>query len=399
MEISVAKIRTKLIQQREKVNNIYLIIWCIYYVYMFLGTTMLNDKWLVLPYRICVVFTMLIVVYRVISIDNLKTSIFDLLLIVSIIFITGKYYMVHHLKLWFIWGLMIIAARDVKFDQIVKVSVISGIIIMILAFIFSQLGLVEDLIYNTRGKAAHAFGICYTTDCAAHVLFIVMGICYLKNGNLKILDYIILCLITLLLYITTRARNNSICIGILLFASIIYSFLLKKNKITAFSRRVISIIFILFPFIFALATIYITINFSTDIHWMVKLDSVLGGRYRMGNEAFENYGISLWGEMIPQVGRARTTIFPSNYFCLDISYILVFLEKGIAIFSLMIIMLLKTLIKIRKNLYLMGIIVLIALQCTVEHHWMELAYNYFLLIAFAKMNSERDAIYREETIY
>ncbi len=389
--IKAKDLRCRMIAKKGIVDNIFLIIWAIYYSYMFLGTTMISDKWLVLPYRLSMVIGAIIVVYRIITLE--KNDVWNFILMCFMAVATGGFLLFRHLKIYFIMALMIVAAKDVEFDRILKLTLIIGTLIMAVALISSQIGLVEDLVYFHRGANRHSLGISYTTDCAAHVFYLAAGYFLIKKGQLKAIEYIFFICLTILLYYMTRARNNTICLLLLIFATVIYQ-LLFKNSFTGKGlttlRYVLGGAFILFFLGCILIAIFLMITYKNDGGIITYIDNIfLGNRIGMGNTAYIEHGLKLFGSDIPQMGYGRTTIAPEWYFCLDSSYMLVLLERGILIFIMMIAMTLKVMIKgIKNNIYLTGIMALIALQCLVEHHWMELAYNFFLLATFAAINCE-----------
>ena len=389
--IKAKDLRYRMIAKKGIVDNIFLIIWAIYYSYMFLGTTMISDKWLVLPYRLSMVIGAIIVVYRIITLE--KNDVWNFILMCFMAVATGGFLLSRHLKIYFIMAVMIVAAKDVKFDRIVKLTLIIGTLIMAVAFIGSQIGIVEDLVYFHRGANRHSLGISYTTDCAAHVFYLAAGYFLIKKGQLKAIEYIFFICLTILLYYLTRARNNAICLVLLIFATVIYQFFIKSfftSENGTNVRYVLGGVFILFFLSCILIAIFLMITYKNDGGIITYIDNIfLGNRIGMGNTAYIEHGLKLFGSDIPQMGYGRTTIAPEWYFCLDSSYMLVLLERGILIFIMMIAMTLKIMIRgIKNNIYLTGIMALIALQCLVEHHWMELAYNFFLLATFAAINCE-----------
>ena len=88
------------------------------------------------------------------------------------------------------------------------------------------------------------------------------------------------------------------------------------------------------------------------------------------------------------MGKGGTSIDPEWYFFLDISYVSILMCKGAAVFASMLVMELRCIIKcINKNVYLLMIFAIIALECSIEHHFGELIYNYFLLAVFANLDN------------
>jgi len=284
---------------------------------------------------------------------------------------------------------MVIGAKDVSFKQIVKPTLIVGICIMLAAVAASQLELIEDLVYDSRGgHYAHALGICYTTDFAAHVLFLLFGYGYLREGKFNNIEYMCLIVLAFILFRFTRARNNVICIVLFIAATFLYRYVLinPRFNIAETLRRITAMTCIAGIAVCITLTIVLTIKYPIDNRLFAAIDSALSGRFSMGHQAYLDYGITLFGSDIPQIGMGSTTVFPSWYFFLDSSYIAVLLCKGLIAFICMLWIECKCIAKsLKLNIYLVIILAIIGLQCVVEHHWQELAYNFFVLMTFANI--------------
>ena len=74
--------------------------------------------------------------------------------------------------------LLIAGAKNVRFDNILKVYTAVVSVMLIVAAIASQTGVMADVIgYSPRNAAAarHSYGIIYPTDFAAHVFYLDIG--------------------------------------------------------------------------------------------------------------------------------------------------------------------------------------------------------------------------------
>lgn len=374
-------IREKMLQSERVINSVYLIVFAIYFTYIFIGTTMISDKMLILPYRICTVIAMLIAVYRFFTLRKAEWQ--EAIFMLAILLVTGGYFAVRHLKLYFIWGIMLIGAKNVSFRKIIQIAVCIGTVIMFLALVLSQAGMIEDIIVNSRGADQHSLGINYSTDCAAHVLYLMMGYFCIRNAEIKKFEYAIGLILICVVFFATRARNNFICMLIFILSAALYQFIIKKYENKKMKRLLTGMV-IFFCVICCSSMIYMTAKYNwDDTPFLNKLDGYLSGRLSMGKYAFDNYGIKLFGSDIPQAGSGRGG--SDFYFFLDSSYVLVLLERGILMLALMCAITLKNIIKSEKNdcIYIAGIIAVTALQCMVEHHWMDISYNIFLFITFA----------------
>mgnify|MGYP004517973789 FL=1 len=385
MDIVLNLINNKIKSAEPIINGLYMVVFAVYFTYIFVGTTMISDRLLILPYRMCTLILTLIVAYRFITIKKSEWK--EGILMGAIIAVTAGYFIVHNLKLYFIWGMMLIGAKNVSFHKIVKTAVIIGTLIMITALVLSQAGIIEDVVkLNGRGSTQHSLGINYSTDCSAHVLYLMMGYCVLKNGKLKKSEYVIGITIAVLIFFATRARNNFMCVAILISATFIYQFFRAIFENDS-SKKLIVFSTIAFVIICCAAMLYMTMAYNWDNTPMLsKIDRIISGRLNLGKTAFNNYRISLFGNNIPQAGSGRGG--SDFYFFIDSSYVLVLLERGILLFTIMCILTIKNIFKAYKNncIYIAGIVAIIALQCMFEHHWMDLSYNYFLLMTFASLS-------------
>ena len=381
-------IREKLIGKKELVDEIFLGAWAAYFCFKFLENTMIYYNWFVPIYHIASVALLLIMLYRFVILDKDEWP--ELLMMLLVLFAGTGMLVLRNTKVYLLWAAAIIAAKDVAFDKIVKIALVVGTALMVIALVGSQLGLVPDLVYNSRGgKQAHALGICYTTDCAAHVFYLLLGFFFMKRHKIRTWMYPCCLVLIGATYLATRARNNTICMAILLIASALYNPIRKWTASGKERKYIVGIALCLF-FVFCVCfSLYHSFHFSEESEWLVKFNRILGGRYTMGQTAFDNYGITLWGSSIPQQGFGGVTGGVEHYFFLDISYVNILLCDGAVLFCVSVLILLKIMYKgFKTDIYIMGIIALIALQSCIEHHMIQLQYNYFLLWTFAAFQPE-----------
>lgn len=376
------------------IETVYLSCWAVYFFYLFVSTTMFTyPAWFLELYNVGITVGSGIAVWRLLNTWFEDKTDFFLMLIFLIIGI--RYQILRHDMYMRDYVLMLIAAKNVDFTKITVISLIVGISTMISAFIASQIGIIEDLIYeisvnNGLYKSRHSFGICYTTDFAAHVFFLLVGYLYLRQGKLHMFEYMVIAISTYVMFKYTRTRNSTICIYLLLAATCAWQFLGTGRQRESHKDNLMPIFTI---GSIAASTLCIVISlFCTVVYPENKFfryvdTELLGKRHRMGHQAFLDYGIHLTGSDIPQMGSGRTTAKPDWYFFLDISYITVLLCRGLAVFIMMLLITGKSFWRHIKNnnIYPLILFAVILLQCSVEHHWAEPQYNFFYLIPFAAL--------------
>ena len=87
----------------------------------------------------------------------------------------------------FVMCALIVGATGRSFRVILSETVFLGTVLMLCAVSASQMGIIEDLVYNgTR----HSFGIVYCTDCAAHILFLMLAWLMLRIESIRAADYL-----------------------------------------------------------------------------------------------------------------------------------------------------------------------------------------------------------------
>lgn len=383
----ISVLRGKLKENEHWIEWLYYAVFSIYYFDLFLWTTMFDAAWVVPFYHVAIVIAFFIIVVRLIQFDIQEWK--KWLLAMLILGCSGFYWLFGGDKEVLILAIFLVAAKDIPFRNIVKIAVGIGTAIMVVAFVASQVGIVEDLVYFDRGSYHHALGISYTTDMEAHVLFLLLGFFYLMKGKVKIWVNVLLLVGVSLIFYFVRARNNYICMIFLILGSMFYRLMEEKYGSTEGYKKWSHILAVCMSMAFiigAAAMVYWTIRYEPGNPFYDKLNQFITGRLYLGHQGYVNYGVSLWGQVIPQIGAGRTSEWQGGYFFLDSSYILVLLEKGLVVFSMMcVISTYAGLKNAKKRVYVTFLLAIIALQCVIEHHWMDISYNYFLIMVMAKM--------------
>ena len=387
--INISDIRKKMREKKQLVDRVFLIAWAIYFCFKFLEGTMISCNWLVPAYRTASLVLLLITLYRFTMLKEYEWKEF---IIMTFIFFVGAGLLIYrHTKVYLLWAAAIIAAKDVRFEKITAVTLVTGCAVMLAAIVGSQIGLVDDLVFTARGYNRHSLGICYPTDCASHVFYLLLGLCYLRRSKLKLWMYLVLAMLVFVFYVLTRARNNTICMGILLLATAVYQTIEKKPNRVIVTKNIFGGFMTAVSVFCAFFSIYNSFFFNSKNKILTRLNGILGHRYTMGQNAFNEYGIHLWGSSVRQHGfGGETTNKLPDYFFLDISFVNILLCGGLLLFIVSMLIMTVLLYKgFKLDLYFMGMITLIFIQCSIEHHMIELHHNYFLLAALATVSQNK----------
>ncbi|MCI9077830.1 MAG: hypothetical protein HFH68_02740 [Lachnospiraceae bacterium] len=309
----------------------------------------------------------------------------------------------------FLWVLLIVAAKDVPFNKILKVYLLMNITIMGLAFVASLLGIIENLAYVNEewDSYRYSFGCVYTTDFAAHIFFMLLAAFYLCQKRLRWYHYAGTCAIAGFIYYFCFAKLDTICILLIVLFFGVYHVLqwqsrresvvvpgMEKDSQQVFVFKRVKAYLkwkglwmksALFSMpVLAMLMYFLSDYYEKDNEFLETINKTITGRLAFGKTGLDDYGISLFGQDIPMVGFGGSTILKEEYFFIDSSYINILLRYGI-IFLLMIFIIYGTICyKHKGDTALMMAIVLLAVSCFIDHHIMEEAYNPLTYALFAK---------------
>jgi hypothetical protein len=134
----------------------------------------------------------------------------------------------------------------------------------------------------------------------------------------------------------------------------------------------------------------VTLAYKKDSDFWTKLNKIVSNRLNLGLQGIQEYGYTLWGQTIDMKGAGSSTIELKDYFFIDCSYILVCLRYGLVAFLLLLIVFSAICIKNRNDLYFLYAITLLAINCVIAHHILELEYHPFALALLSQSLRPKD---------
>ena len=198
------------------------------------------------------------------------------------------------------------------------------------------LGLIRDNIAEPDNRVnlltdnysiRHSFGYVWPTDFATHVFFILLTLWILKKGKLNIIFYIVYLIISYLIVLYTDSRLGAGCIVLL----VIFSLFIRIREKYSFNFSKINLIYVIWIPLIVFVSLYLTYHYNPSDESWVLLDTMLSDRLRLGNEAFQEYGVKLFGQYYVQYGGQNSGDF---YNFIDSSYIQLIIIYG-AIYTML----------------------------------------------------------------
>lgn len=387
----------RVIVTREKLNkileNLYLIVFAVFVGYAFLWTTTFIIEWPDNFANDLHVFLIAIIFIRIALLDDYSLKEIIIAACIAIVFMMVW----HRTEKQIIWDtlLLLIGSRGISFRKIIKVYEITVIGLLIITMAASLTGLTENLVYHQAGRRARiSFGVIYPTDFSAHVFYGILGYGYLRREKIKYFEIAGIMLAGIGVYLFCDARVNTACI--LLTAAVFWYLKFRSNRAGKRGQSyemngIWSCILAMSAVICAWFMIIATIMYSSENRILAWLNRAINSRLAFGKKGVDLFGFSLFGRYIPMIGNGGTTKESANYFFLDCSYITIALEYGILLLGIVLIIycMIGFRARLEEDWVLLWILAIIAVQCMIEHHMLDISYNPFLWALFANTAVEK----------
>lgn len=288
--------------------------------------------------------------------------------------------------------ILMIGAIGVDYRKILRLSFWINFSTLLLAFLGSCTGVLEDLVYGTDGNYRHSFGIVYTTDFAARVFYLLVVFWVLYEKLSPVITMILTVVLSVFVYYNCKAKTTTLTL-ICFLAAIVY-YCITENVIAVkgektFIKWLDKLLMWSMPF-FALIMIFLTMKYDENIEWISRLDRMLTSRLSLGKQGIENYGFSFFGTAFDQIGSGGTVAHRLEYNFIDSSYVLIMLRYGII--TLGVILFVHVLLAYRavekRHKRIVIALFIIGIQSVMEHHLSEINYNIFMILPFAAINQD-----------
>ena len=366
-----------------KMKKMYLICFGI-----IIALTTLGDTTFWMPPRIplrIIWLCELIIAYKIFFVDfwlyDEKKEYIMCLLITVAIFIFSKYTLPLEIMA------LVLGARGVSFDKILKIWLIISAIIISAAYISSVLGIIEDIKYEAGEITRHSLGIIYPTNFGGHVFFIMAASTYFLNKNKIIWPVCLFLPLIASVYYYSHARLavGGMILLILGYFILHIGKLEKNNQISILLRYFTKCSIIGIPFI----CFTVSILYTPENNLLVQLDNWLSGRVNLSHTGLVDYAITLFGQKIEFVTFGSPKLLEGvPYFYIDSSYIKIFMLYGISGFLLFQMLFYKMYRRLCKNQWLTYLLFVIAVNGAIDSFIYQVQYCPFLLSAYAVINDD-----------
>lgn len=300
--------------------------------------------------------------------------------------VMGISFVVNGVMNFLVFTIIIFAAHNTDFKGCIKAVLIAQTAVLVIVLMGAYLGLIynhvmvqHNLEDGSAGRVREYLGFNYATYAPNILLFILMGYVYLKDGALRVYEYVTFTLAAYLLYYYTDTNFAFVLTCVVMVITALFKNL-KKGEV--FFEKVKWPI-VSMPFLVAVFSIALQMMYDGEKRRWVKLSKMVRSRIRLGYEAFEKYGITLFGNKVEWVGHRLETSPTSTYNYVDCAYMQVLIQYGLIPLLVLLGLYSVIIYRMYKNKMYGGIFLI---MCILVYQIMEarplaLCFNAFVLLA------------------
>lgn len=277
----------------------------------------------------------------------------------------------------FILILLIIAAKNIKLEELIKYDLKIKIPFMIIIVVLYFLRMTDVNLHYRNGIIRHSMGFSNPNVFSTYILAIIVEYLYLRRKKVNAKDLIIIIIGIFIIDFYADSRTQIFCLIVLALIVYINKYTGKKFLNNSIVNFIVSNIFIILT-IFSLLIIYFY-GQGNDI--VQDIDVQTSGRIKQISGVFNEYDVNLFGNKLDLVTSLQAKLTGKQQTALDNVYIYSLLSYGIIPFIIMCIAMkkyMKTTIKENEDI-LRTIMLVFLIGGLMERFCIEVQYNIFLL--------------------
>lgn len=218
-------------------------------------------------------------------------------------------------------GSMAVLPRKTLFRVILVIQAAALTIIPL----FAALGLFPNVVMDTE-RIRYSLGFTWVTS--APVLFVFASMLFLHLERKRLTGWIFVFLLQLAtaLFILTDTKMAFFTTMLVLVIAVIWW--QKPNWLDCLENRWVKLVILWLPVVLTIVAMLLA-GLYQDSGFMAKLNDILSGRLANAAEAWQKYGLTLFGQNIVWTGQDITYKPSMHYLYVDCSYLNVLLNYGL----------------------------------------------------------------------
>lgn len=251
--------------------------------------------------------------------------------VLAFLFLTGRRSGFYELFYAF---LLIIAAKDVRFEKVVKLTAVLLAVYLPLTYLASRFGILdevegEELVRN--GIIRRGFGFQHPNHIAFRYMILHCCLCYLfqdesyRSGK-SVLLYLFTAFVLYLAWTYQNSRCTIICIVIM---TAIFLFRGVFAKLDARAGKALLMLLVFGALVIVAFSVAGTLRYE-GTGFLAAADRILSCRLSYGKNAVNEFGLSVFGRVIALTKSERAAAGLGEEIIIDCAYVNILLRAGIA---------------------------------------------------------------------
>ncbi len=271
----------------------------------------------------------------------------------------------------------------IDYIKVLKVYIAAATAVLFPAMILAWAGEIENYVYIREMTIRSSWGIKYPTDLVSLLFFLCLAVWIAARKKNDLWFLIPGAALTLLAYFVADSRTGMLC-GVVMMIFICISYLLSRRKVRILRKFIEFCACAAFP-AFTVIMNALLFAYRAGNPIAVKINGAMSNRLALALQAVNDYGFSLFGRPIPQIGNGGSAFLKPDYYFIDCSYNLILLKYGIVTLIMVnILWVLMTRKAFRIGDTRLGLaLALVAFNAITEHHIMQPSYDVFIMMPFA----------------
>ncbi|WP_304817925.1 hypothetical protein [Faecalibaculum rodentium] len=287
-------------------------------------------------------------------------------------------------------GSMAVLPRKTLFRMVLVIQTAALTIIPL----FAALGLFPNVIMDTE-RIRYSLGFTWVTSAPVLFVFASMLFLHLERKRLNGWTFIFLLQLATALFILTDTKMAFFTTMLVFVITLIWW--QKPHWLNWLENRWVKLVILWLPVVLTIVAILLA-GLYQDSGFMAKLNDILSGRLANAAEAWQKYGLTLFGQNIVWTGQGITYKPSMHYLYVDCSYLNVLLNYGLVFLLLVFIWCRQVILDLyrRHDMLYLAFFVVILLFSFLEVRLINPLYDPFIIAAGSYMGL---AARRKEPVY
>lgn len=281
----------------------------------------------------------------------------------------------------------IVAGANVDYRRIIKLSLIVHVICFVIIVSSTYIGILDNIIYyrNQYEKTGlrESLGFHYPSEIAHMFFYTTLMWIYFRQDEIHPLEWIILVVATIFIFVKTDTKNP-MALGLI---AVICSMIFKYSHFMRTYRSWYTFVAICIVPALIIFIIWASYSYNDDNIFLFNLNKLVSGRILLGNKGLGYCPITLFGRHIVWGTQAD-----GFYFFIDSSYLLILFNYGIAVLTMVAAaaVALGRKIGLKKDIWMLLCVALIAIHSTFDGQLLLLGYNSFIMLySYLRVDSNK----------